>query len=281
MAKIPVRIFKKSDASAEYEVPVEADVMRWFKKEGDTVREGDELCELEAEKGSFSMDAPVSGKVADIRYPLKPGEVKIWKRGKPEQVGDTIFYEPPLCFIEVEEGGVVPNPEEEKKEAASKPKISADAFRLMRELSLGMDEVLKFASGKPRIERQDVLDYFTWLEGTKGRRESGASESLRVVPLARAKAKELGIDLTALQGSGPNGEILVADVKKRQRKKTRHRKMCWCVLRHLVFGGLSPKIWTRAPASRLPMPICVLTSELFSNFIRADVNVLPSGSGFR
>lgn len=252
--RIPVRLFKKTDASAEYEVPVEADVMHWFKKEGDSVSQGDELCELEAEKGSFSMDAPVSGKVADIRYPLKPGEVKIWKRGKPEQVGDTLFYDPPLCFIEVEESEVVPK--EEKREVAAKPKISADAMSLMRELSCSMDEVLKFAAGKSRIERQDVLDYFTRLEDTKGGCEAVVKEdtgSPRVVPAARKRVQELGLDLSKIRGSGPDGEILLSDVEAQ-----RHINIS-------TYRVAAPRLW-RTIAKNLDEGVRIPTADADMRF---------------
>ena len=219
--KVPVRLFKKTDASAEYEVPVEADVVRWFKKEGDTVQKGNELVELEADKGNFSMDAPESGKLVDVRYALKPNEVKVWKRGKPEKVGDTLFYDPPLCFIEVEEASV--EPQERAPEKTAKPKVSAEALRTIRELGLDLDQVLEFCKGRPRIDNREVIDCFTRFEATK-EATKGASEAKphpadavtdapKVIPAARERAKELGIDLSRIQGTGPEGEILVSDVE--------------------------------------------------------------------
>ncbi len=215
--KVPVRLFKKTDASAEYEVPVEADVVRWFKKEGDTVQKGNELVELEADKGNFSIDAPESGKLVDIRYALRPNEVRVWKRGKPEKVGDTLFYDPPLCFIEVEEA--LPAPQETAPENRAKPKVSAEALRVIQGLGLNLNQVLEFSKGKPRIDRADVMDYFTRLEGTKGGiepqppRGDATIDTQKVVPAARERARELGIDLSRIQGTGPNGEILVSDVE--------------------------------------------------------------------
>jgi len=38
-----------------------ANVVRWLKREGDTVREGEALVELETEKVSFELESPVAG----------------------------------------------------------------------------------------------------------------------------------------------------------------------------------------------------------------------------
>lgn len=213
--KVPVRLYKKTDASAEYEVPVEMDVVRWFSREGDTVRAGDELCELEAEKGSFSMEAPCDGTLVDIRYPATPTSPKIWKRGKPEQSGDTLFYDPPLCFVAVEiEGTIATDASAGKK---LKPKISAKAIRTMQELGLNMEDVLAFFTEKSRIEKTDVLDYHTRTEGERNRSrkppEKTPNQMPQAVPRARERARELDIDLLRIQGTGPDGEILVSDVE--------------------------------------------------------------------
>ncbi|MDR5673815.1 Pyruvate/2-oxoglutarate dehydrogenase complex, dihydrolipoamide acyltransferase (E2) component [Halalkaliarchaeum sp. AArc-CO] len=41
-------------------------VVNWFLREGATVEAGDPLCELQVEKVSFDVSAPVSGKLEEI-----------------------------------------------------------------------------------------------------------------------------------------------------------------------------------------------------------------------
>lgn len=41
-------------------------VLRWLKREGDAVAEGDPLVEVEAEKANYEIEAPVSGRIETI-----------------------------------------------------------------------------------------------------------------------------------------------------------------------------------------------------------------------
>ena len=41
-------------------------VLRWLKREGDPVAEGEPIVEVEAEKANHEIEAPVSGRVASI-----------------------------------------------------------------------------------------------------------------------------------------------------------------------------------------------------------------------
>jgi len=43
------------------ETSTKANVVRWLKREGDTVREGEALVELETEKVSYELESPVAG----------------------------------------------------------------------------------------------------------------------------------------------------------------------------------------------------------------------------
>jgi pyruvate/2-oxoglutarate dehydrogenase complex dihydrolipoamide acyltransferase (E2) component len=41
-------------------------VLRWLKREGETVAEGDAIVEVEAEKANHEIEAPVSGRIESI-----------------------------------------------------------------------------------------------------------------------------------------------------------------------------------------------------------------------
>lgn len=51
----------------------EATIIKWFKKEGDTVKKGEPLLEAEAEKIVNAVEAPVSGQL--IKTIAKEGEI--------------------------------------------------------------------------------------------------------------------------------------------------------------------------------------------------------------
>ena len=43
-----------------------ASISYWFKRPGDTVKEGEELVELVTDKAAFSMPSPASGKIKEL-----------------------------------------------------------------------------------------------------------------------------------------------------------------------------------------------------------------------
>ena len=45
-------------------------VAYWHVKEGDTVAQGDELCEVTTDKATFNVEAPVSGRISSIAVPV-------------------------------------------------------------------------------------------------------------------------------------------------------------------------------------------------------------------
>lgn len=52
-------------------------VVNWFVREGAAVDEGEPLCELQVEKVSFDVEAPVAGELEEIRF----GEDEEFSRG--------------------------------------------------------------------------------------------------------------------------------------------------------------------------------------------------------
>ena len=78
---------------------------------------------------------------------------------------------------------------------------------------------------KPPTEKESATAAPTARAGAQGKRETHAApvaavasesspaQNARISPKARRLAKELGVDLAALHGSGPGGEILASDVQ--------------------------------------------------------------------
>lgn len=138
-------------------------VVNWFKEEGDTVRSGQLLLEVQFDKVSIEIDAPTDGVLVKILVPQ--GEVV-----RPGQ---------PLCMIE-----------EEKK-----------AGELV---STGGASHASQSTGGPTGSQGEKAE-----AATQGR---GRTE-LRSTPAARRLARELGIPLEEVRGSGPGGRITEADVR--------------------------------------------------------------------
>jgi pyruvate dehydrogenase E2 component (dihydrolipoamide acetyltransferase) len=170
-------------------------VLRWLKAPGDSVRKGEAIVEIETDKVTVEIEAPASGVLRDVT--ARAGDVV--------PVGQTIA-------LIVEAGAVAPaaapGPSPVAASAVPSPPAASAAVKaspLARKIAEqhGVDLArVKTASG--RVEKADVLAH---VEGQKA-----APVLLAASPKARRLAAERGLDIRVLQGSGPGGAVLAADI---------------------------------------------------------------------
>jgi pyruvate dehydrogenase E2 component (dihydrolipoamide acetyltransferase) len=157
-------------------------IVRWLKSEGDSVEKGEALYELDTEKVTQEVEAEASG----VLLKILAGE------GEEIEVGKAIA-------VIGEQGEEVP-----EGEAEDPTEVSEDDAQ---------------EEGSPAPERED--------ERERGREEEpeGPSEPeqsvestnggrVKASPLARRIARERGIELSALRGTGPEGRIVAEDVER-------------------------------------------------------------------
>jgi len=158
--------------------------------EGDTVAEGQTLIELEAEKANLSAPSPLSGRISKL----------VVKKNDQIKVGQT------LCFIE---GAAV----EKNGEAAPAPAENAQA---------SPPHVGQSSAGGNRMAAQPIgaLPVAASARGEKAKtpaiKESVTSSDKQVIPAGpatRLLAREWGVDLRQVPGTGRNGRITREDVK--------------------------------------------------------------------
>jgi pyruvate dehydrogenase E2 component (dihydrolipoamide acetyltransferase) len=170
-------------------------IVKWLKSEGDKVEKGEPLYELDTEKVTQEVEADVSGVVLKI----------LAQEGQEIEVGK------PVAVIG-EQGEEVAEEAEEAEEAETPDRVEPEEGAA----EAGAE---KPAEGPAR-------------EGERERgREAGADEQpteikepeaaptrdggrVKASPLARRIAKERGIDLKALRGTGPEGRIVAEDVEQ-------------------------------------------------------------------
>ncbi|UTT41919.1 dihydrolipoamide acetyltransferase family protein [Exiguobacterium aurantiacum] len=142
----------------------EGEIVKWFVKAGDTVKEDDILLEVQNDKAVVEIPAPVDGTVKDVK--VSEGTVAV--------VGDV------LITFDIE--GDAPAGEEEA--APEQPK----------------------AEEKTEDVKEDVKE--------DGPREVQLHKSERVIamPSIRKYAREKGVDIREVQGSGDNGRVLKEDI---------------------------------------------------------------------
>jgi pyruvate dehydrogenase E2 component (dihydrolipoamide acetyltransferase) len=154
-------------------------LVKWLKKEGDTVTNGDKLAEVETDKATMELENFEDGVL--LRHYVGEGEeVEIGR---------------PVCAIG-EEGEEAPDPTGDGGGAPESPEGGEAA---------NGDEASSAAEPTPESP----------LAPAEPTAEPAASTGRRKVsPLARKLAEEHGIDLARLTGSGTNGRIVKADVEK-------------------------------------------------------------------
>ncbi|HEY2845454.1 MAG TPA: dihydrolipoamide acetyltransferase family protein, partial [Bryobacteraceae bacterium] len=169
----------------------EATLAKWLKKEGEAVKPGDMLAEVETDKATQELEAFESGTVAKILIPeggktpvgalivvlAKPGE-------DPKQVAAGV------------KSGVAP--------VSSTAKSPQTPVRVPPQSSTAAaPQGVAVAPSRPVV----VEDHH---EGSEP--EALHTGKIRVSPLARRIADERGVDLAMVRGTGPDGRIIKRDV---------------------------------------------------------------------
>ena len=189
---------------------------KWLVKEGDTVTEGQPLLEIETDKVVHEQESPAEGIIAQI-LPDEGSDV-------PVNALLAIIAAPGEEVERVEADTMdIPQETETSTQPTTKPstpsktqtkstsistpiKASPAANELADKLSIDLTQVKASGPGG-RILESDVHRYIeTRVPSTT------ESTRLKASPLARRLAKEFGLDLTSIAGSGPDGRIVRDDV---------------------------------------------------------------------
>ena len=155
----------------------EGTLSRWLKKEGEDVRAGDVIAEIETDKATMEVEAVDEGVLGKILVQDGTEGVKVNE---------------PIAIL-VEQGEAVPAAMPAAK-AAPEPKAEAPPGSSARGQAPQPDAA-------PRPVSQS------------GNGRDAGGERIFVSPLARRMAKQAGIDLATLKGSGPNGRIVKVDIE--------------------------------------------------------------------
>ena len=158
---------------------------KWLKKEGDAIKSGDVLAEIETDKATMEVEAVDEGVLAKIVVPEGSADVPV------NQVIGLI----------AEEGEDVSAATPATKPASAKPGNGAKAD----------DVILPYS--RPGATPGAPAPTLPPQEAPKVNGHAPATgERMIASPLARRLAKQVGLDLAAIAGSGPRGRIVERDV---------------------------------------------------------------------
>jgi len=162
----------------------EGNLAKWLVKEGDTVKSGDVIAEIETDKATMEVEAVDEGTVAKLVVPAGSEGVKV----------NTVIA---ILAAEGEDAGAAAKGGGAPKAASSPPAGEVSAERTEGGRS-GSSTEQAAPPPPPATPRKG--------EGSDAGRTAAS-------PLARRIAKEAGVDVAVVKGSGPHGRVVKSDVE--------------------------------------------------------------------
>jgi 2-oxoglutarate dehydrogenase E2 component (dihydrolipoamide succinyltransferase) len=190
-AAVPTSVPEETRMAVELRVPevgesiTEVQIGTWLKNEGDAVERDEALVEIESDKATLELPAPVSGTLSQV---LK-------KKGESAKIGDLI-----ATIGEGQGDGA----KKATAKAAHEPASAAPA----------RGEPAKPAPAAPRAAKP--------APPAASPRSSAAPPMRgepRVMPSARREIAQQGLDASDVQGTGPGGRVLKEDVLEHMTRK--------------------------------------------------------------
>ncbi len=162
-------------------------ITQWLVEEGQEIEEGTSVAEVETDKVTTEIPAPRSGKISKLK-------------GKK---GDTIHVGDVFVIIDTESGDSDEVEVSELEEKASK-KQEVPIVEEEEEETAGV--VGEVVASSQMIASSD--------EHSGPVKKAKTYKKALATPVARAMAKDLGVDINTVVGTGPNGRVMKEDIKK-------------------------------------------------------------------
>lgn len=160
-------------------------LIKWLVEEGDSIKEGESVAEVETDKVTTEIPSARTGKVLELKF----------NKGDTINVGDV--------FIVIETGDVDKaddikvDEEDKKQEREEKEEVleEEETAGVVGEVIASSEEIPPSTEGQSSTSK-------------KSRKKTLAT------PVARKMAKDLGVDINTIEGTGPNGRVMKDDIKK-------------------------------------------------------------------
>lgn len=168
----------------------EGTILEWYAEKGQRIKMGDPVVKMETDKVVADIPSPRDGVIA-ARY------------GK---IGDVIQVGEPLVEIEIE--GVAGEAAQEIAKEKPKPPVKEP----LEEKGFGVVGTLEVAGDASYMPAgmDGIMDKGAAAVPEKPERQRKALAT----PVARAMAKDLGVDINKVTGTGPGGRVMKEDLRK-------------------------------------------------------------------
>jgi pyruvate dehydrogenase E2 component (dihydrolipoamide acetyltransferase) len=213
---------------------------KWLKKEGDAIKSGDVIAEIETDKATMEVEAVDEGILAKILVPAGTADVPV------NQLIAVIAADGEDPKAVGAGGGTAPAPA--AAPAAAPPAAPAAATPAKEQQAAG-ERGYGVTPGAAPVQTAAV-------NGTGGSR-------IFASPLAKRIAGQNNIDLAKVKGTGPHGRIVEADVKAA-----------------MAGGGAAAAAAAPAPASPVPKPAAAAPAAPMATGMADDAvrKLFPEGS---
>jgi pyruvate dehydrogenase E2 component (dihydrolipoamide acetyltransferase) len=171
-------------------------IVRWLKSEGDNVEKGEPLYELDTDKVTQEVEAEAGGVL--LKIGVREGEVEV---GKTIAVIGEAGEDVTEAFGDGDDEQTGAAESDDAAESAEKP-ARAPARDAERE------------EGRRASVNGDSADSEQPTQIKAPAAPPGTGGRIKASPLARRIARERGIDLAALSGTGPEGRVVAEDVER-------------------------------------------------------------------
>ena len=230
----------------------EGRLVKWTRKEGDTVKTGDPIAEVETDKAIMELVARGDGVLRK----------QLIAEGNAAPVGTLVGViaaadENIDALISGAGGGnasTAAKPAEQvvatTQETAGASPVPSAPSQSQGEASTPPQEKSSGVAGAPQAQGQQVAQQQTSQDGREG-----AGGLVRSSPLARRLASERGLDLGRVQGSGPGGRIIKRDIESAQSQPTPQ------VVRTPDDGRRTTDAFTDVPLTQIRKTIAKRLSE--------------------
>ncbi|MFN2438557.1 MAG: pyruvate dehydrogenase complex dihydrolipoamide acetyltransferase, partial [Chitinophagaceae bacterium] len=159
-------------------------IASWHKQVGDTVKKGEILADIETDKATMELESYKNGKL------LHQGA----KEGEKIAVNDL------LCIIgeegKVDVAGIVAASKGEKRQGI----MNEEQGTRSKEQKVAASDQRSTVKDQPEVNNE--------------RQDTNADSRIKASPLAKKLAKEKGIDISQVKGTGDNGRITKTDIDK-------------------------------------------------------------------
>jgi pyruvate dehydrogenase E2 component (dihydrolipoamide acetyltransferase) len=169
----------------------EVELLQWYVQEGDVVHEDQNLAEIETDKAVADLPSPYAGRIGRLHF----------KAGDHIPVGAVL-----VSFADADE----PVPQTRAPTAEERMAVSGrPGAEASREPQAGEEEVARSPERAKGVSADDGR--------AAAEQPKPQGERVLATPATRRRARELGIDLAEVQGTGPGGRITPEDLERSPR----------------------------------------------------------------